>query len=148
MSCATSSSVDGKSNQLSLFHILDEISAPAFPLTLTSFCVAALFEREPDDADNSSFVLTITLDDALLASFTMSVDFSRSRRNRSVHTIQGLTIPAPGLIAIALVQKTRVLADWRLLALLSGGDAQKPSLPPKPTTKDPNAATKPVAVLN
>lgn len=120
IACAASSSLDAASNQLSLFHMLDEISGPAFPLSLPSFCVAALFEREAKDAVVQSFVLAVSLDTALIASFTMSVDFSASRRNRSVNTVRGLTIPATGLVTISLLQKTRVLAVWEAPALESG----------------------------
>jgi hypothetical protein len=116
IACAKSSSVDNKTNQLSLFHILDEVGAAAFPLHLQSFCVAALFEREPEEAEVQSFVLAIHLNATLIASFTMQVDFTRSRRNRSVHTIQGLTIPAAGAVSITLTQKSRQLAEWRARA--------------------------------
>ncbi|WP_158807402.1 hypothetical protein [Beijerinckia sp. L45] len=120
IACAASSSLDAATNQLSLFHILDEISGPAFPLPVPSFCVAALFEREANDAVVQAFVLTVSLESVLIASFTMSVDFSSSRRNRSVNTIRGLTIPSTGLVTISLLQKTRVLAVWEALAIESG----------------------------
>ena len=120
IACAASSSLDAATNQLSLFHILDEIGGPSFPLALPSFCVAALFEREPQDAVVQSFVLAVSLDDALIASFTMSVDFAATRRNRSVNTIRGLTIPSPGLVTISLLQKTRVLAVWEAPAVETG----------------------------
>ena len=120
IACAASSSLDAATNQLSLFHILDEISGPAFPLPLPGFCVAALFEREPTDAVVQPFVLAVSLDATLIASFTMSVDFATSRRNRSVNTIRGLTIPAPGLVTINILQKTTVLAVWQAPALETG----------------------------
>ncbi len=129
ITCATSSSLDTSSNQLSLFHILDEISGPAFPLFLPSFCVAALFEREAKDAVVQPFILAISLDGMLIASFSMSVDFSGSRRNRSVNTVRGLTLPTPGLVTIGLLQKTKILAAWEAPALKSGtrsADAKSP----------------------
>ncbi len=150
IACAKSSSVDGKTNQLSLFHVLDEIGAPAFPLQLQSFCVAALFEREPEDADVQSFVLAIYLNATLLASFTMQVDFTRSRRNRSVHTIQGLTIPSAGAVSITLTQKSRQLAEWRALALLTAGPAAPatPTTPAAVSNEPKTAPTKPGVILN
>lgn len=119
IACAASSSLDAATNQLSLFHVLDEISGPAFPLPLPSFCVAALFERETKDAVVQSFVLTVSLNSALIASFTMSVDFATARRNRSVNTIRGLTIPHSGMVTITLLQKTKVLAVWEAPAVES-----------------------------
>jgi hypothetical protein len=120
IACAASSSLDAATNQLSLFHVLDEISGPAFPLALPSFCVAALFEREAKDAVVQSFVLAVSLNSALIASFTMSVDFATARRNRSVNTIRGLTIPTSGMVTITLLQKTKVLAVWEAPAVESG----------------------------
>ncbi len=116
VACAASSSVDHKTNELSLFHVLDEVGAAAFPLQLPSLCVATLFEREPAEAQVQSYVMTISLDDALLASFSMQVDFVGGRRNRSVNTIKGLAIPAPGRVAIRILQKADVLAEWSLVA--------------------------------
>lgn len=149
ISCAKSSSVDGKTNQLSLFHILDEISAPSFPLHLQSICVAALFERDPDDGSVQSYALVIKLDGGLLASFTMTVDFTTARRNRSVNTIQGLTIPAAGAVTIAMVQKGKVLAEWRALALPAGATGSQPAAETPPVTKsEPAGAAKSAAMLN
>ena len=128
--CAQSSSLDSKTNQLSLFHILDEIGGVAFPLVLPSLCVAALFEREADDDAVQPFILAVSLDATLLASFTMSVDFARSRRNRTVNTIQGLVIPAAGLVTITLLQKSKVLAEWRAMAVLAAGAGAGPAAKP------------------
>ena len=129
--CAQSSSLDSKTNQLSLFHVLDEIGGAAFPLVLPNLCVASLFEREPEDGPLQSFNLAVALDGTLLASFTMSVDFSKSRRNRTVNTIQGLSIPATGTVTVSLLQKSRVLAEWQALAVQTGavgvGQAAKPA---------------------
>jgi hypothetical protein len=141
IACAASSSLDASTNQLSLFHMLDEISGVAFPLALPSFCVAALFEREPKDAVVQSFVLSISLDGTLVASFTMSVDFSTSRRNRSVNTVRGLTIPAAGLVTISLMQKTKVLAVWEAPAIENG----LRNASPKSTAKTAAAAEPRVA---
>ncbi|MDR3461368.1 MAG: hypothetical protein P4L76_03510 [Beijerinckiaceae bacterium] len=149
ITCAKSSSVDSKTNQLSLFHVLDEIGAAAFPLHLHSVCVAALFEREAEDAVTQSYALVVKLDGGLLASFTMTIDFSGARRNRSVNTVQGLTIPAAGAVTIAMVQKGKVLAEWRALALLTGaaGSPSQAEAPPAPAS-EPAASVKTAAMLN
>ncbi len=120
IACATSSSLDTKTNQLSLFHVLDEIRGAAFPLVLPSICVATLFEREPEDAAVQSFVMAVTLEGKLLASFTLSADFTKARRTRAVNTVQGLTLPGPGLASVTLLQKTRVLATWQALVVQEG----------------------------
>ena len=149
IACAKSSAVDGQTNQLSLFHVLDEIAGAAFPLTLPSFCVASLFEREPDDGPEQAFVLAITLDEALLASFTMKVDFAKSRRNRSVNTIQGLTIPAAGAVSISILQRSKILAVWHALAIQIGESKPQPRTAEKAGAKEgPTLAIKTTAVLN
>lgn len=150
VACALSSSLDAATNQLSLFHILDEIRGPAFPLALPSFCVAALFEREAVDSVVQPFVLAVHLDAALLASFSMSVDFTASRRNRSVNTIRGLTIAAPGLVTISFLQKSRVLAEWRAMAVTNGdrAAATKPVAQPGAAAEPPAEPAKGAAILN
>ena len=121
---------------------MDEIGAQTFPAQLTSFCVAALFEVEPGDEPIQHYQLTISLDDKLLASFAMVVDFARTRRNRSVNTIQGLSIPAPGTIVMSIVQKAVALADWQLVAI-KRGDAPKPAKPPPQPQPQPNEVAAP-----
>jgi len=149
ITCAKSSSVDSKTNQLSLFHVLDEIGAPSFPLHLQSVCIAALFEREPDDALVQSYSLVIKLDGGLLASFTMTIDFTGARRNRSVNTIQGLTIPATGAVTIAIVQKGKILAEWRALALLTGvAGSQSHAEAPPAAASESMPVVKTAAMLN
>ena len=115
ITCAASSAVDGKTNKLSLFHVLDEISSPTYPLRLGSFCVASLFERETSEDAIQSYAVAISLNGALLASFTMKLDFQSARRNRTVNTIAGLTIPGPGALSINIVQRKNVLAEWLML---------------------------------
>ncbi len=146
IACAKSSSVDGKTNQLSLFHVLDEITAAAYPLKIESFCVAALFEREPGEDGPQSYNLVIKLDGGMLASFTMSIDMSGARRNRSVNTIQGLTIPAAGVVSVAILQKGALLADWQMIAVAAG--AARPAPPASVTPSAPAPAPKSAAALN
>ena len=120
IACAASSSVDHKTNELSLFHILDEIGGSTFPLHVANLSIAALFERTPDEDQVQSYLMTISLDDVLLASFSMQVDFARGRRNRCVNKIKGLTIPTPGRVTIRIMQKADVLATWSLAAFRLG----------------------------
>ena len=116
IACAQGSSVDHKTNELSLFQVLDEIGSEAFPVRLPSLCVAALFEREADEEQAQGYVMTVSLDAALIASFALQVDFGGARRNRSVNTVKGLTIPTPGLVAVRLSQKGAALAEWSFVA--------------------------------
>lgn len=146
ISCAKSSSVDGKTNQLSLFHVLDEITATAYPLKIESFCVAALFEREAGEEGLQSYNLAVKLDGGLLASFTMSIDMSGARRNRSVNTIQGLTIPAAGMVTVVIVQKGVLLAEWFMVAVASG--APRPAVAPHVSPTAPAPVLKSAAALN
>ena len=122
IACAASSSVDHKTNELSLFQVMDEIGADAFPIRLPSLCVAALFEREADEAPAQSYVMTVSLDAALIASFALQVDFAGARRNRSVNTVKGLAIPAAGLVAVRLSRKDTVLAEWTFVAFQTNLD--------------------------
>ncbi len=132
--CATSFSVDGKTNQLSLFHVLDEISSPTFPLQIERLAIASLFEREAGDDPVQTYVLTMSLNGSLLASFTMRVDFQGSRRNRSVNTVERLAIPMPGSVLVSITQHSTVLARWMMPALQVG--TGKP-MPAEPTPANP-----------
>jgi hypothetical protein len=142
IACSTSSAVDAKTNRLSLFHVLDEISAPGFPLTLATICVASLFEREVEEDPLQIYNLAFSLNSALLASFPMQVEFHKARRNRAVNTIAGLSIPAPGMVLVSIVQKNRVLAQWPMPAIQTGGVSVgvSPSSTPPRNEKPPTPA--------
>ena len=142
ISCATSSAVDGKTNRLSLFHVLDEISGPAFPLQLGSFCVASLFERDPSEDPVQSYALAVSLNGILLASFSMRLDFRGTRRNRTVNTIEGLAIPAPGAVMVSIVQRNDVLAVWRMAAIQVDLATAGGEVPKVPEHRKPTAAVK------
>ena len=121
---AAGSSVDHKTNELSLFQVMDEIGAEAFPVRLPSLSVAALFERAADEAQAQSYVMTMSLDAALIASFALQVDFAGARRNRSVNTVKGLTIPAAGMVAVRIAQRSEVLAEWSFVAFQTSAESQ------------------------
>ena len=145
IACAAGSSVDHKTNELSLFQVLDEIGAQAFPIRLPSLSVAALFERAADEAPAQGYVMTVSLDAALIASFALQVDFAGARRNRSVNTVKGLAIPAPGLVAVRLAQKSEVLAEWSFVAFQTSAESTRPR---EPAPRDPPRATKGAPTVN
>jgi hypothetical protein len=144
IACAQSSALDSTTNRLSLFHLMDEIAAAAFPTTLPSLCIAALFERDATETNQQSCVLTVSLDDVTVASFALSVQFGSTKRTRVVNTVQGLTIPGPGTVTVAIVCRSVVLASWQAQAVCTQPPkAGEPvpvaaKLPPKePARKSP-----------
>lgn len=146
IACAASSSVDHKTNELSLFQVMDEVAADGFPLRLPSLCVAALFERDAHEPATQSYAMTVSLDAALVASFALQVDFAGARRSRSVNTVKGLAIPAPGLVAVRLAQKSEMLAEWSFVAFQAA--AEPPRSRTGPPREAPRVATKSGTTMN
>ena len=114
--CAESSSLDVQSGRVSIFHILDEVSATALPIFMASAATVVLFEREPDDPQVLEALLSVALNGNELAKLPINIDFQDKPRHRSLGTIQGMMIPNAGTVSFSVryLEKELALFDFRV----------------------------------
>jgi hypothetical protein len=137
--CADSVAVDARTNSVSLFHITDTISAMQFPalhLRLASLFILTKDEGDPDRPE-ARFEIILNGNNYLLRD-SLSIDFAGRHRTRSFTLIEGLVIPAPGVLRVVARTNDRELGHWDITVNAIG-----PALVEK--TSEPEAKKEPVA---
>lgn len=102
--CAEDSIRDADSNQISLINIIEEIQGPNFPAMHSGLCFVCLIEKEPSDEKtqyNSSF--SVRLNEKVLLSQEIPIDFQQLTRTRFIFKLRGLVIPQVGTLVMDLV---------------------------------------------
>lgn len=96
-------SVDQQTNRLSLFNVIEQITAADFPLMLLSGAAVSLWVAEQGD-DQLDFQCTLRI----IAPGSEHRDFPsnftfQSRRHRVIHRIHGVPINEPGLLRFEIL---------------------------------------------
>jgi hypothetical protein len=141
--------VDARSNNVSIFTLLEEITAPAFPILIPRVTITALLQRDANEPD-AVFQLRASMGETTLFETPMGAEFQGRLRTRSILEIGGLAIPGPGPIEFRLIHNTRTLSSWSVLVhrggieqqelLLAGGSPVAGTAPQQTVTgHDPNA---------
>jgi len=93
---------DVETNAISVYHIIEEIKAPSFPIFFPEVTFFAYLLRE--DSDPSIFELQgrISIDNTVIVESTMRADFQDKRGNRQIFRIGGLPVPKPGMLVAEL----------------------------------------------
>jgi hypothetical protein len=136
--CSDSFSIDQATHRLSLFHIIDRISAPSFPVVIPGMALCAVWERDQHDPITVEYDMKIMLDAQLLAKMTGQIDFRGHDRARAVGKVQGFRLPNPGRIKILIEVGGVELAKWEM-------DAQGPAVPTTRATDTPLDTSSPAS---
>jgi hypothetical protein len=76
--------------------------------------VAVITKSAGDQKDSYLFELKFQMGDNTLFSQTAETNFEKSDRVRSINFVQGLPIPEPGALRIALLHANKVAADYTI----------------------------------
>ncbi len=93
---------DIEGGQITIYNLLDDISAVGFPLLIPRFCIYFFSERENGDADVQEIALSISNNDQRIFSDKVKVQFNQKQRSRSVVKFNGIVVTAPGTLYIRL----------------------------------------------
>src|SRR6266850_3708579 len=96
--CAHSSALDSRKNSISIFHVLEEVHAPAYPVVLAGMSVVSLLELDEGEPMNPEIELRIFLGDQQLFAGPFQANFQVRRKARALAEFNGLVIPAPGVL--------------------------------------------------
>jgi len=100
--CAQGIIRDTETDSVSVFNILEAISAPKFPVVIDAIRVFSLTESEPVQAEDMELEWHVYLDDSELLSQKARIEFQGKKRHRMFIQIRGLEIPGPGELWITL----------------------------------------------
>jgi hypothetical protein len=110
--CSESGAVDTTTNRLSIFNVLEEINAVAFPVIQPSLLISMLIERLPADPSNCTLQIVVNANNQQLFTIPMPVDFQGKLRARSLAQVQGVLLSAPGQLKIQAIYEKNPLAEW------------------------------------
>jgi hypothetical protein len=109
--CSYSSSVDIRTNQVSIFNIIDSIISSNFPIALGPISVLIILTRDPDE-QAPSLRLQIKIEDQILADGPIMVDFQEQFGTRTFAEIGALVIPGPGILTFSLLKDGTEWGKW------------------------------------
>jgi len=93
---SVSASVDQTTNQASIFDIIEEVKATAFPSLLHSCVAFSLWRREPGDEERDfQLILRITTPGGAIHDFPSNFRMPAAR-HRTLVRVQGLLVEQPG----------------------------------------------------
>ena len=128
MTCAQSSAVDSQTGRLSLFHLLEQVQAHAFP-TAMSLTLVGMFAKDASEADEQSVRLKVELDDAVIFDSPVNFSFKGKQRSRVLTAMNGLGIPSAGKLSFSFLSADGVPlgSAWEIFvekAAAPSGNAQ------------------------
>jgi hypothetical protein len=104
MACAQSSAVDSQSGRLSLFHLLEQMQAAAFPASISP-TIVGVFVKEAGDSEGQTVRLKAVLDETVIFDAPVTFSFSGKPRNRILTVLNGLGIPGPGTLSFSFLSE-------------------------------------------
>lgn len=131
MACAQSSSVDGPTGRLSLFHLLEQIQVTTFPTPL-SLTLVGMFTKGSGDPDDQSVRLKIDLEGTSLLDSAVAFSFKGRPRTRVVTAMNNLGITGPGILSFSFHSSSgeRMGSAWTVIVEKVQAPAQAPAPAP------------------
>ena len=124
--CAEGVIVDQRTNNASVFTILEELTPQELPVVLPQFVVLAILERDEGDPEKCDCTLGLSLNDEGIFEQDMEVDFKGKPRVRQMVYFGGVPIAKPGTLTASLELGGEEIGEWRITV----------NLPKKPTVRE------------
>ena len=115
MLCAESIVVDARTNNVSVFNIMDELSAESFPIFLQRFTVLTVLERDDDNDSTIECFLRITLADEEILNQAFDINFQDKKRTRNIVTLGGMTVLRPGTLEVSFWLGEERLGQYQIV---------------------------------
>lgn len=118
--CSDAVSLDKATNLVSLFGIIDGISALTFPHSLSNLAMLFMIKKEAGDRKGAtgqvslSFQLTGSDDEVQKGSTPVKFDFEGMSKLRVLIRSNGITLEGPGTLFGRLWHKDEVLGEWAI----------------------------------
>jgi len=101
---------------MSIFNIIEEISAPSFPIVVPLFTIVTVVMRdEHDDGDSHRIRCRIMLNETELVATDLAFNYLGRSGAKVITQGQGILIPNPGKLTVSLLREERILAEWPIM---------------------------------
>jgi hypothetical protein len=96
-----------------MFNLIDELSAVSFPVVIPKLTVVVLLTREATEPDKFSGRLVLSFNGQVpLLNMEWPFDFQKKYKARAIGELQGIVIPASGILRASLYDDQKELAGW------------------------------------
>jgi len=120
VACAETIIRDAAQNTVSLINVLEDIQVPAFPGGIFKITVLGMVNRAQNDPAEYDFVIVITLGDDELGRVPVHADFTDKVSSRIIAVLQGIPLPQPGVLRVALRHNETELGAWSVTVTQRG----------------------------
>jgi hypothetical protein len=110
--CCDSFSADQRSNTISAFHIMENLTVAALPVVIPRVTVIAVLSREEDDPPTPDFQLEVRLGDQQLVAHPFNVNFANYLTTKAVAELNAIVVQTPGQLSFVLRQAGEEKAYW------------------------------------
>lgn len=113
LTASQSGATDQGSNLISVFNILENFTAPTFPVAFP-VTIIAIFERDLSESENPEVELVVKMEGQPTALFERPLPFSfqGKKRARVFGMIQSIAVPGPGILSFQIKHRSKSLASW------------------------------------
>lgn len=114
--CSEGLSLDRRSNNITVYNILEEISGVGFPLLIQRlFFYSLILKEDSDEKEAYDLHFKVSVDREKLFEKTIHINFHKKSRNRIIIEMGGLTIPKIGTLSFTLSHKGKNLGKYSIL---------------------------------
>ena len=103
---------DADSNYVSIFNVFEEVNSFGFPLALNKFYALFMLTRQATDTEQYDGRLRMTLAGVQLTDVPLRFDFQGKVNTRVMAQLNGLIIPAPGILRTSLFIGADEIGHW------------------------------------
>ena len=103
---------DAETNTISVFNILERITATGFPLFIQRLTFFALWERALEDPERTMGHFRAELGGRDLHTIDLPIDFQGRLLNRTTIRIAGLVVPQPGSLRFSIALEDGTTASY------------------------------------
>lgn len=99
--CASRVIRDAEENRISAIDLLEDIAVAAFPIVIPRLSLVISVSREDGDAETYEGSISIRMNDEVLMTTPLQIDFQGGVATRATVVIGGLQLPAPGRFSVS-----------------------------------------------
>lgn len=114
---------DADNNAISVFEILEQITAVGFPLLVQNMVFFVLWEREEGEPGQRDAQLAIKLGEHDLFNHALELNFGDKLRLRSINRLKGLVLPAPDDLTFTIDAGAGIIASYTVSVIAAEAPA-------------------------
>ncbi len=105
---------DVRSDNYSIFNILEKQNSVTFPFMINKIEILALFEKEENEPDKVTVEFIINNNDDEISKDEMEIEFSEKSKTRTLFSINSIPVNNPGFLEIIIKYQNSELGRYKI----------------------------------